>query len=133
MKIALAAVRARGGQDQPIMKEGAMRSVQRKNLTIAVSVFMLLFAVTVLAPARCACAAEVKGAVQLNAGITLADNLAALTGKAVTIHLTGGQSMTGSVKEVKNGLLHLEKISQKEFSDSLISIDTIAAIETRVR
>ncbi len=110
-----------------------MSSVQRKNLTIAVSVFMLLFAVAVLAPARSACAAEVKGAVQLNAGITLADNLVALTGKTVTIHLAGGQSMTGIVKEVKNGLLHLEKLSQKEFYDGLISIDKIVSIETRVR
>ena len=110
-----------------------MSAVQRKNLTIAVSVFLLLFAAAVLAPARRACAAEVKGAVQLNAGITLADNLVALTGKAVTIHLTGGQSMTGIVKEVKNGLLHLEKLSQKEFYDGLISIDKIVSIETRVR
>jgi hypothetical protein len=110
-----------------------MSSVQRKNLTSAVSVFLLLFAMTVLAPARSACASEVKGAVQLNAGITLADNLVALTGKAVTINLTGSQSMTGIVKEVKNGLLHLEKLSQKEFYDALISIDKIVSIETRVR
>ena len=52
-----------------------MSSVQRKNLIIAGSVFLLLFAVAVLAPSRSACAAEVKDAVQLNAGITLADNL----------------------------------------------------------
>ncbi len=62
-----------------------MISVQRKNLIIAVSVFLLLFAVAEFAPSRSACAAEVKGPVQLNAGITLADNLVALTGKTVTI------------------------------------------------
>ncbi len=41
--------------------------------------------------------------------------------------------MTGIVKEVKNGLVHLEKLSQKEFYDGLVSIDKIVAIETRVR
>jgi len=110
-----------------------MSSVQRKNPAIAVSVFLLLFAVAVLASSRSACAAEVKGAVQLNAGITLADNLAALTGKTVIINLAGGQSMTGIVKEVKNGLLHLEKLSQKEFYDGLVSIDKIVSIEIRAR
>jgi len=41
--------------------------------------------------------------------------------------------MTGIVKEVKNNLLHLEKISQKEFYDALITIDHISAVEARVR
>jgi hypothetical protein len=110
-----------------------MSSVQRKNLIFACSAFLLLFAVAVLAPSRCAWAAEVKDAAQLSAAMSLTDNLSALTGKAVTIHFAGGQSMTGIVKEVKNGVLHLEKLSQKEFYDGLVSIDKIAAIETRVR
>jgi hypothetical protein len=110
-----------------------MSSVQRKNLIIACSVFLLLFAVAVLAPSQSACAAEAKDPVQLNAAMSLTDNLSALTGKSVTIHFAGGQSMTGIVKEVKNGILHLEKLSQKEFYDGLVSIDKIAAMETRVR
>ena len=66
--------------------------------------------------------------------MSLADNLSALTGKTVTINLAGGQSMTGIVKEVKNGLLHLEKLSQKEFYDGLVSIDKIVCpYETRAR
>jgi hypothetical protein len=107
--------------------------MQRKNLITAGSVFLLLYAVAVFAPAGSACAAEAKGAVQLNAGITLTDNLVALTGKPVTVYLAGGQSMTGIVKEVKNGLLHLEKLSQKDFFDALVSVDKIAALDTRVR
>jgi hypothetical protein len=65
--------------------------------------------------------------------MSLTDNLSALTGKTVTIYLAGGQSLTGIVKEVKGGLLHLEKLSQKEFYDGLVSIDKIAAMETRAR
>lgn len=110
-----------------------MSLMKRKKLIIAVSVFLLMFAVAVLAPSRSSCAAEVKDTVQLNAAMSLGDNLSALTGKTVTIHLAGGQSMTGIVKEVKNGFLHLEKLSQKEFYDGLVSIDKIVAMETRVR
>jgi hypothetical protein len=37
------------------------------------------------------------------------------------------------VKDVKDNVLHLEKISQKEFYDALIRVDLISAIEARVR
>jgi hypothetical protein len=78
-------------------------------------------------------AGEAKQFVQLNAGIPLADNLAALKGKTATIYLASGQSMTGIVKDMKDNVLHLEKISQKEFYDALIRVDMISAIEARVR
>ena len=74
-----------------------------------------------------------KQYVQLNAGITLSDNLLVLKGKVVTVYMTSGQSMTGIVKDVKDHLLHLEKISQKEFYDAIIRLDIISTIETRVR
>ena len=76
---------------------------------------------------------EAKQYVQLNAGIALADNLIALKGKTVTIYMTSGQMATGIVKDVKDNILHLEKISQKEFYDSIIRLDTVSAIEARVR
>ena len=66
-------------------------------------------------------------------GMTFVENLKAFTGKAVTVSLSSGQTYTGTVKEVKNGLLHLEKLSQKEFFDVLIVLDTISAVEARVR
>jgi small nuclear ribonucleoprotein (snRNP)-like protein len=69
----------------------------------------------------------------LNAAIPLADNLIALKGKTVAVSLSSGQTMTGVVKEVQNNLLHLEKLSQKEFFDALIRVDQIIAIEVRVR
>jgi len=71
--------------------------------------------------------------VQLNASIPLADNLIALKGKTVSVSLSSGQTMTGVVKEVQNNLLHLEKLSQKEFYDALIGVDQIVAIEVRAR
>ena len=78
-------------------------------------------------------AAQAPETAQLNATGSLSGNLAALKGKTVTVTLAGGQSMTGTVKEVSGNLLHLEMLSQKEFYDGLVIIDRIAAIETRAR
>jgi hypothetical protein len=81
-----------------------------------------------------ASAAEPAGAApQLNAGISLADNLTALQGKMVTITLSSGQAISGIVKDQKNGLLHLEKLAQKEFFDALIVVEKISAVELRVK
>jgi hypothetical protein len=76
---------------------------------------------------------EKAEAVQLNVNISLADNLAALKGKTVTVTLSAGQSLTGTVKEIKNGLLHLEKLAGKEFYDALVVIEDISVVEIRAR
>ena len=79
-------------------------------------------------------AAETPGtAPQLNVGIPLSENLEALKGKTVTVTLSSGQAVSGVVKDVKNGLLHLEKLSQKDFFDAVIVVDKISAVEVRVR
>jgi hypothetical protein len=79
-------------------------------------------------------AAETPGAApQLNVDIPLTDNLTALKGKTVTVTMSSGQSISGVVKDVKNGLLHLEKLSQKDFFDAVIMVDKISAVEVRVR
>ena len=44
-----------------------------------------------------------------------------------------GKTLTGVVKEVGNHLIHLEKLSGKEYFDALIRIENISAIETRFR
>ncbi len=79
-------------------------------------------------------AAEAPGtAPQINLDLTLADNLLSFQGKTVTITLTSGQTISGIVKNVKNGYLHLEKLVQKDFFDAIIVIDKINAVEVRVR
>jgi small nuclear ribonucleoprotein (snRNP)-like protein len=78
-------------------------------------------------------AAGPKDYVQLNTAIPLTDNLIAMKGKTVSVSLSSGQTMTGVVKDVQNNLLHLEKLSQKEFYDALIRLDQINAIEVRAR
>lgn len=99
-----------------------------------IALTMILGANSLILPGIVSAAeAEVKETVQINVNTSIADNLAALKGKSVTITLSPGQTITGIVSDVKGNLLHLTKISQKEFYDALVVIDRICAIETRVR
>ena len=83
---------------------------------------------------RISSAAETPAAPpQLSVDIPLTENLTALKGKMVTVTLSSGQAISGMVKDVKNGLLHLEKLSQKDFFDAVIVVDKISAVEVRVR
>jgi hypothetical protein len=77
-------------------------------------------------------ATQAKESVQLDAHVSMLENLLALKGKSVTVTFPGGQ-ITGTVKDAKDGLLHLEKLSQKDFYDAIVRIDQIVALEARVR
>ncbi len=65
--------------------------------------------------------------------LPLVDNLKALKGKKVTLHLKSGTQIHGRVKRVHKELLHLEKIQQREFMDALIRMEQISAVEARFR
>jgi hypothetical protein len=111
----------------------AMRTLKGKGLA-AGFVVMALFLANLFVTIQTVQAAESpKEYAQLNAAMALTDNLIALKGKTVAVSLPSGQIVTGIVKEVQNNLLHLEKLSQKEFYDALIRMDMIVAIEVRVR
>jgi hypothetical protein len=66
-------------------------------------------------------------------GASMADNLKSLSGKKVTVTLDSGKTLTGFVKEVGNHLLHLEKLTGKDYFDALIRIQSITAVEARFR
>lgn len=110
-----------------------MKASSKKNLLVSGVVLSALIISMTFSINSAHAAGEAKQYVQLNAGITLADNLTALKGKSVTIYMASGQSITGIVKVVKDSILHLEKISEKEFFDAIIRLDMVSAIEARVR
>jgi hypothetical protein len=111
-----------------------MKASKTKNLLMSGVVLAALLMISMTVSIQSVQAAgEAKQYVQFNAGTTLVDNLIAFKGKTVTIYLASGQSMTGIVKDVKDNVLQLEKISQKEFYDALIRVDLVSAIEARVR
>ena len=111
-----------------------MKGFKRKFFLVAAVVLLTLLVMNLHVMLQTLQAAgESKEYLQFNAGITLTGNLTVFKGKTVTVILKSGQSMTGIVKEVKTNLLHLEKISRKEFYDALIIVDHISAIEARAR
>lgn len=71
--------------------------------------------------------------VSWNVGVGLADNLRPLTGKRVTVMLRGGGQLTGRVKAVGTGFVHLEEIERKEHYDALVRLEDISAVDTRFR
>lgn len=65
--------------------------------------------------------------------MSLTDNLKSFVGKRVSVTLICGTTFTGSVKEVGDHLVHLEKLDGKDFFDALIRLEKISAIEARFR
>jgi len=63
----------------------------------------------------------------------MAENLKSFIGKTMYFTLDSGKVFIGSVKEVGNHLVHLEKLSGKEYYDALISIESIDAVDSRFR
>lgn len=65
--------------------------------------------------------------------LSLADNLKSYMGKHVSVHLESGDTLKGYVKAVGNNLVHLEKLTGRDFYDALIRIEEICAMEAKFR
>ena len=71
--------------------------------------------------------------VRFDTAASLADNIKNFSGKDVFVHLRSGKTVQGYVKSVGNGLIHLEKLSGRDFYDALIRTEDISAIEAKFR
>lgn len=112
-----------------------MERLNRRSVIVAAIALVMIFGVnSFLVPQSFSAGEEgIKEAAGFDVNTSMKDNLAALKGKSVTVTLSSGQAITGAVTEAKGNLLHLSKISQKDFYDALVAIDHIAAIEMKVR
>ncbi len=111
-----------------------MKKLSRNLTVVIIALVMTLGAgLLLVAGSASAAATDAKEAIQFNAGASMADNLAAFKGRNITVMLASGQTITGVVADVKGNLLHLSKLSQKEFYDALVAVDRITAIEVKVR
>jgi hypothetical protein len=59
--------------------------------------------------------------------------LAARKGKPVTVRLSGGQELTGTVREATGKLLVLGALSGREFFDAVIPLEKIEAVLVRTK
>ena len=102
--------------------------------TVVIVIALLLTSGSVWSPMAIAApqVTELKD-VGYNVQSTLEDNLKALVGKNVYVVVATGKEYSGTVKAVGTHLLHLEKLSGKEYFDALIRLNSIEAIDTRFR
>lgn len=63
----------------------------------------------------------------------MSDILTESVGKRVAIKLATGDEIEGTVITVGKSLVHISRLSGKEFYDSVVSIDRISAIRIKVR
>ncbi len=76
--------------------------------------------------------AHAEGEASFPAG-GIPETLKARVGKAVTLHLASGTSISGTVGELRDHEVVVKGLSGREFSDALIRIDVIEAVEIRAR
>jgi hypothetical protein len=76
-------------------------------------------------------AQEVK--YELKASAKLVDVLTENTGKRVALKLVSGEEVEGTVTAVGKELVHLSRLSGKEYYDAVISLDKITAVRMKMR
>jgi small nuclear ribonucleoprotein (snRNP)-like protein len=74
-----------------------------------------------------------EGKFELNKASAVKDILIEHVGKRISIKLDGGEELEGIVTKVGDHLVHISKLSKRDFYDALIRIDRISAVILRVR
>jgi hypothetical protein len=94
--------------------------------------FALVFAAGgMVVSASNASADDVKLEVKANA--TMHDVLAEQTGRRVALRMQSGEDLEGTIVLVGNGLVHISKLSGRDFYDAVVNIDRISAVIIKVR
>lgn len=70
---------------------------------------------------------------ELKSSAGMHEFLAENVGKRVALRLDSGDEIEGTVTQVGKSLVHVSRLSGKEFYDAVISIDRVSAVRMRVR
>jgi hypothetical protein len=65
--------------------------------------------------------------------VTINDVLTEYLGKRVIVRMDSGENLEGTVSRVGVTLVHISKISGKDFYDAVVRIDRISAVMFKVR
>lgn len=68
-----------------------------------------------------------------SAAVTIKDVLLENTGKRVIIRLETGENLEGTVTKVGEFVVHVARLSGKDFYDAVVRIDRISAVIFKVR
>ena len=92
---------------------------------------VVLLSMLAVAPAGVWAADET--AFKFNPNGTMRDVISEYSGKVLALRLASGEEIEGTVAAVGNGLVHISKLTGKEFYDAVVSIDKIVAVRMRTR
>lgn len=92
---------------------------------------MLLSFLTIIALAVPGAFAQSK--LDLKPNDTLHSVLEHQVGKPVELRMKSGEKMGGKLEKVTDRLVHLSQLTDADFSDAAVEIDSIAAVVVRVR
>ena len=70
---------------------------------------------------------------ELNGSYGVKDVLNSYIGKRVSVRTDAGESLEGTVTKVGSHLVHITKLSGKDFYDAVVVIDKINSVVIRVR
>ncbi len=100
--------------------------MERKRWMVAACVLVFFFISSPVLFAQ-----EVK--FQLNKGYGMKEILASYEGKRVAVRLDSGEEVEGIVTTVGDQLVHLSKLSKRDFYDAVVRVDKINAVIFRAR
>ena len=89
-----------------------------------------LFCMAVSSPGL---SAQEKNYEMKSAAATVKDVLSENIGKRVTVRMDAGDSLEGTVNKVGDSLVHISKITGKDYYDAAVRIDQINAVIFKVR
>lgn len=101
--------------------------MKAKRVLLAVMLIMGFMLISV----STASSEEVK--YELKPGATIKALLTDSIGKRVVLRLESGEEMEGTVTAVGEHLVHVAKLSKRDFFDAYVSIERISAVIIRVR
>ena len=91
----------------------------------------LLFFLTIIALASPSAFAQ--GKLDLQAGDTIRTVLERQIGKPIELRMKSGEKMGGKLGKVTDKLIYLSQLTDADFYDAAIEIDSIAAVVVRAR
>ena len=68
-----------------------------------------------------------------NPSISMKDNLSSNIGKRVSLMVSAGESLEGTIEKVGDHFVLISKLSGKDYFDAIVRIDTVKAIVFRAR
>ncbi len=71
--------------------------------------------------------------VEINTSFSMKQILVSFTGQKVTVKTDGGESIEGTVTGVGDHLVHISRLSGKDFYDAVVKIDKISSVVFRAR